>query len=147
MFIKLLLAFTIIPLLELALLIKIGEYIGLIPTILLVGLTGVLGVSLARSQGFIVVRKIKESLQQGKMPADDLLAGLLILIGGTMLLTPGLLTDLTGFSLIIPFTRGYYTGFIKKRFVNYLRKNNISYSNGFNEGDDDYIDIEIEKEK
>ncbi|MTI61449.1 MAG: FxsA family protein [Firmicutes bacterium] len=147
MFIKLLLAFTIIPLLELALLIKIGEYIGLIPTILLVGLTGVLGVSLARSQGFIVVRKIKESLQQGKMPADDLLAGLLILIGGTMLLTPGLLTDLTGFSLIIPFTRGYYTGFIKKRFVNYLRKNNINYSNGFNKGDDDYIDIEVEKEK
>lgn len=120
MFIKLLLLFTIIPAVELALLIELGQYMGVLATIILVASTGLIGVSLAKSQGYIVIKKIKVSLNQGRMPADDLIGGLLILIGGTMLLTPGLLTDLTGFSLIIPATRNFYTRIIKSRFKNFI---------------------------
>ena len=115
MFIKLLLLFTIVPMVELSLLIKLGGYIGVMATILLVAFTGVVGVSLARNQGFIVVTKIKETLNRGQLPADDMIGALLILAGGIMLLTPGLLTDITGFSLIIPYTRKLYTKLIKSR--------------------------------
>lgn len=148
MFIKLILLFTLVPMIELALLIKIGQYVGVIPTILLVAFTGILGVSLARSQGYKIIKRIKIYLNQGKMPADDLIGGLLILIGGTMLLTPGLLTDLTGFSLILPGSRNFYTRFIKKWFKKYMRSHNINFANGFKEDnyseEDDFIDIETE---
>lgn len=145
--------FTLVPLIELALLIKVGEYVGVIPTIFLVASTGILGVSLARSQGYQVIKRIKTNLNQGNMPADDLIGGFLIFIGGTMLLTPGLLTDLTGFSLILPVTRNFYSRLIKTRLMKYLEKADINISSytGFT-GDnntikDDYIDIESEQEK
>ncbi|MFW5982038.1 MAG: FxsA family protein [Halanaerobiaceae bacterium] len=150
MFIKLLLLFTLLPLIELTLLIKVGEFIGVIPTIFIVALTGLLGVSLARSQGFLVIKKIKMNLKNTKMPTDDLIAGLLILIGGTMLLTPGLITDITGFSLIIPGSRKLYTAFIKNKFRNYINKGDSvqfhysNYGSSYTHKDDDYIDIESE---
>lgn len=146
MFIRLLLLFTLLPIVELALLIKIGEHVGVIPTIILVASTGFLGVSLARSQGYKVITKIRDNLNAGKMPADELIGGLLILIGGTMLLTPGLLTDITGFTLIIPFSRKYYAQFIKRRISKYFEKKGFNinyqqYNNDYN-FDDDYIDID-----
>ncbi|MFW5981152.1 MAG: FxsA family protein [bacterium] len=147
MFIKLILLFTMIPLVELALLIKVGEFFGVIPTIFLVAVTGLVGVSLARSQGYLVIKRIKINLKNAQMPTDDLIAGLLLLIGGTMLLTPGLLTDITGFSLIIPGTRKLYAAFIKNKFSNYIKGQNFKfhYSNydpSHKNKDDDYIDIE-----
>jgi len=150
MFLKLILLFTIIPAVELALLIKIGQYVGVLATVLLVASTGIVGVSLARSQGFIVIKKIKLNLNEGKMPTDDLIGGLLILIGGTMLLTPGLLTDITGFSLILPGSRHFYSRIIKTRFAKHFKEkgfdinyNSSSYSN-YHKPDDDYIDIDSE---
>ncbi len=150
MFMKLLLLFTIVPAVELALLIEIGQRVGLLATIILVASTGIIGASLARSQGYIVIKKIKTNLNEGKMPTDDLIGGLLILIGGALLLTPGLLTDITGFSLILPGTRHFYATIIKKRFYKYFDKNgfNMDYHRGFSKKhytvDDDYIDIESE---
>ena len=146
MFLKLILLFTLVPMIELALLIKIGQYVGVIPTILLVAFTGIVGVSLARSQGYKVIRRIKLLLNQGRMPADDLIGGLLILIGGTMLLTPGLLTDITGFSLILPGSRNFYAKMVKNWFIKYMKKHDINFHKDF-DGDnysreDDYIDIE-----
>lgn len=114
MFIRLLLLFTIVPILELALLIQLGSYVGLLPTIGLIAVTGVVGASLARSQGFLVVNQIRNKLAAGSLPADSLIEGLLILIGGGLLLTPGLLTDITGFSLIIPLTRKAIRRLVKK---------------------------------
>ncbi len=137
MFLKLILLFTLVPILELALLIKIGGYIGIISTIILVALTGILGVTLARNQGYLVINKIKNSLSQGKMPASDLIEGLLILIGGVLLLTPGILTDITGFTLIIPHSRKIIARLVRKRFQIYLRRQNINYSR-------EYVDIEPE---
>ena len=103
MFIRLLILFTVVPLVELALLIKLGNLIGLWPTILIVIATGVLGAALARSQGTRTVGAIRAELAQGRAPTESLINGLLILVGGVVLLTPGLLTDLLGFSLLVPF--------------------------------------------
>jgi len=115
MFIRLLALFIVIPLLELALLIKIGEYVGLIWTIILVGSTGAVGISLARAQGLAVINKVKQSLSQGQLPQNSLLDGILVLVGAAMLLTPGLLTDVGGFSLIIPVSRKLIRTVVKKQ--------------------------------
>lgn len=150
LFLKLILIFTMVPIIELTLLIKIGQHVGILFTILLVAFTGIAGVSLARSQGYRIIKRIKSSLNRGEMPADDLIGGLLILIGGTMLLTPGLLTDLTGFSLIIPVGRTFYTRIIKSWFKKYMKKNNLNFNKGFSGGnanEDDFIDIETERKK
>ena len=105
MFAKLLLLFTAVPLLELWLLIEVGKRIGTIPTILLVAITGFLGVLLARSQGLQAIYKMQEEMRDGFLPTGELIDGACILVGGAFLLTPGLVTDLAGFSLLIPITR------------------------------------------
>lgn len=102
---KLVLLFTIIPLVELFLLIKISYYLGSLMAVGLVAITGIIGAGLAKHQGATVIRQINYSLSQGSMPADDLVNGLLVLIGGVLLVTPGLITDLAGFACILPFTR------------------------------------------
>lgn len=105
MFIKLLLIFTAVPLLELYILIEAGRIIGLGATILLVLLTGVAGAWLARSQGVELLRRIQEETSSGRMPAATLIDGALVLVGGLLLLTPGFFTDLLGFSFLAPVTR------------------------------------------
>ena len=97
-------------------LIELGREIGFWPTIFLVIVTGVLGASLARSQGMWIWLEIQHELSQGNMPADKLVDGLLILIGGIVLLTPGLLTDIFGFMLLIPITRNLFKSAIRKKF-------------------------------
>lgn len=113
---KLLFIFIGIPLLELMILIELGREIGFWPTIFLVIVTGFLGASLARSQGMWIWMEIQHELQQGNMPADKLVDGLLILIGGVVLLTPGLLTDIFGFMLLIPVTRKLFKTAISRKF-------------------------------
>ncbi len=105
MIFKLLLLFTLVPLAELWLLIEVGGVVGTIPTILLVASTGFVGVLLAKSQGFIVLHRMRTDLEAGGLPGEPIFDGVCILVGGAFLLTPGLLTDLLGFSLLIPFTR------------------------------------------
>ncbi len=102
---KLLFLFTAVPLLELWLLINIGGWIGAGPTVFLVAATGFFGVLLARSQGLRILHRLREEVENGTMPANEILDGACILVGGAFLLTPGILTDLLGFSLLIPFTR------------------------------------------
>lgn len=102
---NLLILFIVIPLIELFVLIKLGELWGAAPTIGLVIITGVAGAMLTKMQGLLIIRQIKDDMHAGQMPADKLVDGLLILIGGALLLTPGLLTDIVGFICIIPWTR------------------------------------------
>ncbi len=113
MFLRLLLLFTVVPLIELALLIKIGEVVGLPATIALVIVTGVLGAWLAKNQGVRTLTRLQQELQSVRMPADTMLDGLLIFIAGAVLLTPGLLTDLFGFFLLTPVCRQWLRGVIK----------------------------------
>lgn len=99
--------FTIIPLIEVLLLLEIGNRMGTLNTILLIILTGILGAYLMRLQGFAVFRQIQEDLGRGIPPAQKIMEGALILAGGILLLTPGFFTDAIGFLLLIPQTRYY----------------------------------------
>ena len=105
MLLKLFLAFTIIPIIEIYLLIEIGSMFGALTAVTLVILTGFLGAFLARMQGLQTLYRIQESLREGRMPSGEVLDALLIVIAGLVLLTPGFLTDSAGFLLLIPATR------------------------------------------
>jgi UPF0716 protein FxsA len=113
---KLFLAFTIIPFIEIYLLIKMGSYLGAFNTVAIVILTAFLGALLARYQGFQTMLRVRESLERGEMPAEELLDALLILLAGIVLLTPGFLTDLAGLMILIPKTRLMFKRWLRKKF-------------------------------
>ncbi len=102
---RLALLFVIVPLLELALLIEIGQVVGFLPTMALVVLTGVTGAWLARLEGLKTLWRLRDDLARGQLPGQAIMDGMSILVGGALLLTPGILTDLVGFSLLLPPTR------------------------------------------
>jgi UPF0716 protein FxsA len=99
------LLFVVVPIVELMVLIELGQAVGLWPTLLLVLSTGVGGAMLARAEGMRTFLRFQGELASGQMPGQSIFDGISVLIGGVLLLTPGLLTDLFGFSLLIPFTR------------------------------------------
>lgn len=111
---RLFLLIALLPLVELWLLIEIGKVIGSGPTILLVLGTGLLGALLLRSQGFYILSQIRADLEQGIIPGDKLFDGLCVLIGGLFLVTPGLITDLSGFLLLIPYTRRWFKTILRR---------------------------------
>lgn len=102
---RLALLFVIVPIIELMLLIEVGQAVGLLPTLLLVMTTGIGGALLARAEGVRVFFQFQRELASGRLPGQALLDGISVLIGGAFLLTPGILTDLVGFSLLFPLTR------------------------------------------
>ncbi|RPJ79560.1 MAG: membrane protein FxsA [Alphaproteobacteria bacterium] len=114
MFLKLFSIFLIFPVIELYLLIKIGGMIGALNTVLIILITASLGAYMAKSQGFRVLRQIQEATNQGRMPGNELLHGFFVLAGGFALITPGLLTDAIGFSMLIPQTREIYVRIAKE---------------------------------
>jgi UPF0716 protein FxsA len=113
---RLILLFTVVALAELYILIKIGSHIGGFNTVLLVVMTAVLGVWLARLQELRTLRQIQLSLSQGQIPAEKLIDGVLILIGGILLVTPGVLTDLFALVLLVPYTRTHFKRWLRRRF-------------------------------
>jgi UPF0716 protein FxsA len=124
---RLLLLFTIVPIVELMLLIPLGQWIGLWPTLGLIVVTGVIGAVLGRQQGVAAWRRITEDLGQGRIPSDSLLDGLAVLIAGAFLVTPGVLTDLAGMALLIPPMRRPLKGYLKKRFKRMLTSDNVTF--------------------
>ncbi len=125
MLFRLFLLFIGLPLIELALLIQLGQWVGLLPTVGLVVLTGVVGAALARSQGFRVWIAIQRELQQGRMPMGELMNGLLVLAGGIVLLTPGLITDVLGLLLLLPGTRAAFLAYLRRRMEHMLRTGRV----------------------
>lgn len=105
MFARLLVLFIAVPLVELVFLLQVGSKIGLFPTITVIVVTGAIGATLTRRQGMQTLSRYQEALSQGRIPHQELLEGLLILIAGAVLLTPGFLTDAAGFLLLIPSIR------------------------------------------
>lgn len=117
------------PAAEIAMLLMSGQIIGVWPTILLIIFTGVLGTFLAKKQGLATFYQLQRQLQSGQLPAESLLDGICILIGATLLLTPGFITDITGFFLLFPATRIFFKKLMTNWFNNRIRKGNIKIIN------------------
>lgn len=126
MFPRLLLLFTIVPFIELALLVYISQFIGILQTIGLVIVTGILGAALTRREGLRCWKKIQEKLAAGKAPTAELIEGPMILLAGAFLITPGILTDLSGLLLLLPMVRKR----IARRLADHFRSRLTFYSPG-----------------
>ncbi|TKY91456.1 MAG: FxsA family protein, partial [Candidatus Methanomarinus sp.] len=109
----LLILFIVLPFVELYILIELGSSIGTLPTLGIVVLTGIAGAALAKHQGLSVLRRIQTEMSFGQMPEDVIFDGVLVLIGAVLLITPGILTDTTGFLLLIPVTRKIFKKYLK----------------------------------
>ena len=121
------LLFVATPLIELAILVYLGSLIGALYTILIVVATGLLGAILARNQGLATLSKIRSSIKRGVLPSSDLFQVALILIGGLLLLTPGLITDLAGFAMLIPQTRDIVAKRLRKFIERKIQQREINY--------------------
>ena len=117
---KLFLLFTVVPVVELYLLIQLGGVLGAAATVGIVLTTGLLGATLARREGARVFREWQASLERGELPKEGLVSSLLVLVGGIFLITPGVLTDLFGIAMLIPPARRVVAGilqrYVEKRF-------------------------------
>ena len=105
MFFRLFLIFAIVPVIELSLLIKVGTLIGTLNTIILVIATAMVGSYLVRMEGLSVIYRFQQNMQEGIFPAEEILDGAMILVAGALLVTPGVLTDIIGFSFVFPMSR------------------------------------------
>jgi UPF0716 protein FxsA len=111
----LILLFTVIPIIELALLIKIGQIWGLGNTLALVILTGILGAIFLKIQGISILRRINIELSQGILPSEALFDGFFIFCGGLLLITPGVITDILGLLLLLPLSRSLFKYWVKQK--------------------------------
>jgi UPF0716 protein FxsA len=116
MILPLVLLFIVVPIAELAVIIQVGEAIGVWWTIALLIADSVLGSLLMRHQGRAAWRRFTTSLQSGRVPAREVLDGALVLFGGAMLLTPGFLSDILGALLLLPPTRAVIRGLLVRRY-------------------------------
>jgi UPF0716 protein FxsA len=117
----LLAAFILLPIAELWVLFKVNAHLGIGQTLLIVMGTGIVGAWLARTQGLRVMMQIQLDLAEGRMPAPRLIDGAMILVAGAFLVTPGLITDTTGFLLLIPPVRAAIKIWLRKKFEQKLR--------------------------
>ena len=99
--------FIVLPILEMYFLIQVGTFIGAFNTIALVLLTAIVGLFLLRQQGFQTLLNARNKLMQSELPAEEILTGIFLAVGGALLLTPGFVTDFIGFICLIPFTRHF----------------------------------------
>lgn len=117
------LAFILVPLIEVALFIQVGGAIGTLQTVLLVLALGFLGGAMVRWQGLVVIRHIRRALSRGEIPADELVEGLIVLVCAALLITPGFFTDMVGIIAILPPGRTILRDALKrvfsKRIANY----------------------------
>lgn len=110
MFGKLLLLFILVPIAELYIFLKLGTKIGLPETLLIIIVTGILGAWLTKAQGASALRRFQQASADGRLPHKEVVDGLLILIAGAVLITPGFLTDTIGFLLLLPPIRALLRG-------------------------------------
>ncbi|MCH8962736.1 MAG: FxsA family protein [Bacteroidetes bacterium] len=123
---RLLALFLVLPVVELALLVQIDKWIGFWPTIGLILVTGLVGSMLARHEGLSVWRRFNQRLAERGLPGEELLDGVIILVAGALLITPGVLTDVLGFLGLIPFTRVVIRKIVMKRIKRAVQRGNIS---------------------
>ena len=122
---RLALLFVIVPIIELLLLIQLGQVVGLWPTLALVVFTGLTGAAMARLEGIRVFFQFQKELASGRLPGQAVLDGISVLIGGAFLLTPGILTDVAGFSLLFPLSRRWIQRRLRKRIERQISEGTI----------------------
>lgn len=105
MFFPLFFIFIIVPVIEIYLLIEVGSRIGTLNTIIIIFLTAIIGASMVQHQGLGVMRRIQQNINDGVSPAEEMVNGMMLIIAGVLLITPGFFTDAIGFLIVIPFTR------------------------------------------
>lgn len=132
--------FLIVPFIEITLLMQVGSIIGVFPTILIVIFTAVLGASMLRRQGFATWQRFQSNLQQGQIPAYEMIEGPILLVGGALLLTPGFFTDILGFACLIPSLRRKIAQYVIEHHLiaaqsGEIFKQRSSFSNGAIEGE------------
>ena len=127
-FSKLLILFIVVPVAELYVLIEVGKKIGSLTTIGIIIFTGILGAYLVKNQGFLILKKIQNDLNDGIMPGDSLIQGAIILVGGILLLTPGFVTDTVGFIFLIPASRNVLKKYLLKWLKGKIAEGNIYYN-------------------
>src|SRR5690348_8895825 len=116
MALALFLLFIVLPFLELAVILSVGGAIGVVPTIALLILVGVIGTWLCKREGMNVLRRINVALNEGQLPTKELIDGGLVLFAGALLVTPGFLTDVVGVLLLLPPTRALFRAALVHRF-------------------------------
>jgi UPF0716 protein FxsA len=130
-FLRLLLIFIIVPILELMVIIEVSSRIGLLYTFLSLLLISFAGAALAKQQGYQAVARIREEMGAGRMPGDSLIDGGLVLAGALMLLTPGYLTDAAGLLLLLPPARKAARAYVKRRIQRAISRRTVRvYSTG-----------------
>jgi len=117
MILLLLALFIIVPLVELYVIIQVGQEIGVLPTIAILIADSILGTVLMRSQGRAAWRRFNTAIAEGRPPAREALDGVLVIFGGAFLLTPGFVSDVFGLLLLLPPTRAVLRGVLVRRFV------------------------------
>ena len=125
---KLLLLFIVVPAVELLLLIKIGQQIGVLATVGLIVGTGMLGAFLARRQGMGVLQNVQAEMAAGRMPTSSIVDGVIILVAGALLITPGVLTDLLSFLCLIPVSRKVIRSILWRAFERAVRESRVHVS-------------------
>ncbi len=128
MFSRLLALFVIVPAMELYLLIQIGQLIGGLETFGIIVITGLIGSYLAKSQGLSVWMKLQTKLSSGQIPGRELIDGVIILVSGALLLTPGVLTDVIGLFGLFPLSRACLRKYLTAKFSVGLSSGNIKFS-------------------
>ena len=123
---KLLLLFVVVPAIELGLLMQVGGVIGLLPTVGIIILTGIIGAGLARQQGIGIIRQMQTEVAGGQLPANAIIDGVIILVAAALLMTPGFLTDGFGFFCLIPATRGIVKRWTRKRVERAVQEGRVN---------------------
>ncbi len=117
MALAILLALIAVPLVEIAVFIKVGGMIGLLPTIALCILSAMVGAALLRRQGLATLRRARETMDQGIFPVDEVFDGFCILLAGALLLTPGFVTDFIGLMLFLPPVRRWFRALMARHMA------------------------------
>lgn len=138
---KFLAFFIIVPALELWLLLNLARFVGVAGTVFLIIATGIVGGALARQQGWNLIKQARRELEAGRVPKAGLLEAAIILVAGAFLLTPGILTDLAGFSFLVPRIRHRLAKRLELRFRDNKSPQNVTFHNNSRFEENETIDI------
>ena len=145
--------FVVVTLAEIYVLVSVGQAIGGLSTVLLVVITAFVGSSLLRQQGWSTMAKAQQSMSEGRTPAMEMMEGVVILVSGILLLTPGFLTDALGLLGLMPWSRSYFINhFLEKNAERVFKQRNSVFINRTNNSEkksnkDDTIEGEFWEDK